>query len=112
MFEKFESLFKKYGYMVETVGNNSYIAKNDTFFVAFSVYDSWGTSVAAMGSYLLCDLDEFVAQWKERANDYTIGQFAFSVRMNCGHGFQHQGLWNHDHMLHEVEYWLQRNSHI
>lgn len=110
---EFKELFERYGYTVEQVGENSFVAKNENFFVAYSVYN-FGGPVAAMCSFYLCDLEAFLQQWKHinagRRIPQEIGSFAFSGMMNRLHDFHPCGLCNHDHMPFEVEWWLQRHS--
>ena len=102
-------LFRRYGWTVDILGHNDFIAYNDTFFVAFSVC---GRFVSAV-SYLLCDKDEFVKAWKNKTtNTYqSIGSFAFHDymlgRAQCKF-YQHGAIANHDHDMFEIAQWLKK----
>lgn len=113
---KFVELFKSYGWTVEQLGDNSFIAYNDFFFVPFScipcgqIQDEYVSAV----SYLLCDKDLFIEAWKNYNKNVSrygvdIGTYAFSDFFGGNSKFyQYGGLGNHDHCIYEVERWLER----
>ena len=100
-------LFRRYGFVVDILGHNDFIAYNDTFFVAFSVFGRYVSAV----SYALCDKDEFINTWKAKSSYQSIGSFAFNDYMlgpaqrkfyQCGY------LANHDHDMLEIKSWLKK----
>lgn len=107
----FIRLFERYGWTVEQLDDNSYIASNDTFFVPFSL--CYYTNYAAAVSYLVEDKEAFIQEWK-RKNERNrfgedIGYYAFSNFMNHCDKFTHCGnIGNHDHSTWEIESWLKR----
>jgi hypothetical protein len=113
---KFTELFKSYGWAVEQLGDNSFIAYNDVFFVPFScvpcgrIQNEYISAV----SYLLCDKDSFIEAWKNynrRCSRYgvDIGTYAFSDFIGDSNKlYQYGALGNHDHSTYEVELWLER----
>lgn len=119
---RFTDLFMQYGWTVVELGENSYIAYNDTYFVPFScVPQVRDTNVYASAvSYLICDKEAFIEAWKNyniknekrQMTEYPIGFYAFSNWMNrngYGDKFTHfGGVANHDHSAFEIECWLKR----
>ena len=113
---RFAALFKRYGWIVEQLGDNSFIAYNTTFFVPFScrpcgrIQNEYISAV----SYLLCDKDPFIEAWKNynrhiSLHGVDIGTYAFNDYFNGNHKFMQFGaLANHDHSAYEVEQWLER----
>lgn len=112
---RFVDLFKRYGWTVEQLGSNSFIAYNTTFFVPFScvpcgrIQNEYVSAV----SYLLCDKDPFIEVWKNynrhiSLHGVDIGTYAFSDYFNRNSKFiQFGALANHDHSAYEVEQWLE-----
>lgn len=114
MDNRFVRLFKQYGWTVEQLGDNSFIAYNDVSFVPFSCIPSRGNKDEYIStvSYLLCDKDDFVKEWKNH-NDMIgrtidIGTYAFQTIFGNCKFYQFGGLCNHDHSAFEVENWLER----
>lgn len=106
----FTALFQRYGWNVEQLGDNSYIADNGTFFVPFSL-DHMGYASAV--SYLFDDKESFIKEWK-RYNaamriPSPIGYYAWHLYANGNRQFYHFGnVGNHDHNTREIENWLER----
>lgn len=100
-------MFRRYGWVVDILGHNDFIAHNDTYFVPFSVAGRYVSAV----SYLLCDKEEFVASWKKLASYQPIGSYAFhDFMLGAGQRKFHQfgALGNHDHDAIEISRWLDR----
>ena len=98
-------LFRRHGWVVDILGHNDFIAYNDVYFVAFSVYNRYASAV----SYLLCDKEEFIKEWKSKSSYQAIGSFAFHDYMlgRAQSKFnQFGGIANHDHDTFEIERWL------
>ena len=111
----FTELFKRYKWTVEEVGENSYIAYNNVFMVAFSPNSSTADPTASAVSYHVMDKDAVTQAWKNYNRDscsrlpIDIGTFAFKDYMNGCKKFFHIGaVANHDHMPWEIENWLKR----
>lgn len=103
-------LFRHYGWEVETLGDNSFIASNGTFFVPFSL-DPLGYVSAV--SFLCCDKEDFIKVWQSynegSRHPTPIGYYAFSLVMNGNKKFMRfGGICNHDHDTFEIENWLSR----
>lgn len=82
---RFTKLFKKYNWEVEELGDNSYIAYNDIYFVPFSCVASTEVLYPCQDKYInaVCyleiDKDEFVNTWKkmiENGYQNAIGNYA------------------------------------
>ena len=102
----FTRLFQRYGWTVEQLDDNSFVAYNGTYFVPFSI-DHKGCASAV--SYLLCDKEKFVQEWKNSKYLSPIGYYAFNMWMNGYKKFIHYGgICNHDHSTYEIESWLHR----
>lgn len=103
----FIDLFRRHGWVVDILGHNDFIAYNDTYFVAFSVYNRYVSAV----SYSLHDKEEFVQAWKKLSSYQSIGSFAFHDYMlgtaQCKF-HQFGALANHDHDEIEIMRWLDK----
>ena len=113
---KFVAMFKRYGWTVEQLGDNSFIAYNTDFFVPFSCIPCGRTQneyISAV-SYLRCDKDPFIAAWKKWnkncfRHEIDIGTYAFKMYFEGNNEFiQFGALANHDHSGFEVEQWLEK----
>lgn len=111
---KFVDLFKQYGWTVEQLGDNSFIAYENVFFVAFSCVPcgSLQNELISAVSYFIRDKDSFIEAWKYYNNHCSmfgvdIGTYAFNDFFTGNSKFvQHGALGNHDHSYYEVELWL------
>lgn len=116
MNNKFVRLFKRYGWTVEQLDDNSFIAYNTTFFVPFSCIPFMGNKDEYIStvSYLLCDKDDFIKEWRKYnamiGRTIDIGTYAFKSHFEGGKFYQFGALANHDHSAFEVEQWLERTS--
>ena len=105
----FTRLFKRYGFAIEQLGDNSYIAYNGAFFVPFSLDDM---GYASAVSYFADDKEKFIEAWKKynetRCIPSPIGYYAWHLYANGNKKFIHWGgCGNHDHSTWEVENWLE-----
>lgn len=104
----FTRLFEEYGWEVEELSDNSYVASNETFFVPFSLnYMGYASAV----SYIADDKEKFIEKWERRNTPYLspIGFFAWQLYANGNKEFFHVGkVCNHDHSTCEIENWLKR----
>lgn len=106
----FTRLFERYGWTVEQLGENSYIAHNKNFFIPFSL-DHMGYASAV--SYFADDKGKFIEAWKKynatRRFPSPIGYYAWHLYSNGDRRFiRWGGVGNHDHSTWEVENWLER----
>lgn len=85
MANQFVELFKRYGWVVETLGENSFIASNDSIFVPFSCYDEH----VSAASFLLCYKNEFIETWKKI---YALNPIGNDIG-----GFVFKGYFAHEH---------------
>lgn len=116
MDNRFVKLFKQYGWTVEQLGDNSFIAYEAVFFVPFScvpcgrIQDEYISAV----SYFVRDKDSFIEAWKNYNRNISlygvdIGTYAFSDFFGGNSKFHQYGaLGNSDHSYYEVELWLKR----
>ena len=99
-------MFRRYGFVVDILGHNDFIAHNDTYFIPFSVVGKFVSAV----SYLLYDKEEFISSWKKLASYQPIGSYAFHDyilgRTQCKF-HQFGGIGNHDHDMIEIGSWLE-----
>lgn len=98
-------MFRRYGWVVDILGHNDFVAYNDAYFIPFSVV---GRFVSAV-SYLLCDKEEFISAWKKCPSYQPIGSYAFHDymlgRAQCKF-YQFGVIGNHDHDTIEIGNWL------
>lgn len=103
------NMFRRYGWTVDILGHNDFVAYNDVYFVPFSMS---GDRFVYAVSYLLCDKDEFVSAWKRSTAYCPIGVFAYhdyTLGNLRGNKFQQFGaLGNHDHDMFEIASWLKK----
>lgn len=111
---RFVRLFKRYGWAVEQLEDNSFIAYNTSFFVPFSCIPFMGNKDEFIStvSYLICDKDEFIKEWRKYnamiGRIIDIGTYAFKDYFEGNSKFYQFGaLANHDHSVFEVEQWLE-----
>lgn len=113
---KFTELFKLYGWTVEQLGCNSFIAYNDVFFVPFSCVPSGrieNQCISAV-SYLLYNKDPFIEAWRNynrhiSLHGVDIGTYAFNDFFGGDSKFHQYGaLGSRNHSIYEIEHWLKR----
>ena len=104
-------LFRRYGFVVDILGHNDFIAHNDTYFIPFS---STGRYISAV-SYLLCDKEKFITSWKKLSSYQPIGSYAFHDYMlgrSQSRFNQFGGIANHNHDKIEIVRWLDKINKI
>lgn len=112
--DSFEALFKRYGMSVSQIGNNSFVAENETWAVFYSPFKCGSDWLASAVSYLIEDKNEIITAW-EKSNFTTvyhptgIGFYCFSDQMSSHPKHLHMGgICNHDVAPWEAEYFLEK----
>lgn len=76
------SLFKRYGWSIEEVGEKSYVAFNDTFAVVFSYNAPFIMLTTRAVIYHVKDKDAVIQAWKNyndnNSTQVNIGDYAFT----------------------------------
>ena len=112
---RFVELFKRHNWKVEELGENSFVAYNDRYFIPFSCVPCGDTRdmFASAVSYFIEDKEKFISSWREYNKimriPVGIGHYAFSNWFieKIGRRFFHVGgIANHDHSTWEIEQWL------
>lgn len=101
------NLFRRYGFVVDIMGHNDFVAHNDKYFIPFSVAGRYISAV----SYLLPEKKEFIESWNKCSSYQPIGSYAFHDFMlsKAQSKFHHFGdIANHDHDEIEVMQWLEK----
>ena len=115
MNNQFTRLFKIYGWNVEELDENSFIASNDSYFVPFS-YVSWADDqnvcIAAV-SYHISVKDALIDAWRNYNQGCQIpapiGYFAYINYVNNprpNQKFIPAGIADHEFDIYEIEHWL------
>lgn len=102
---KFKNLFEKYGYAVEQVSEDSFIADNGTFCIPYTEYHRNGIPKISAVTFDSCHKAELKARFKD---EKQIGYAVWCEYVNSRLKFPTYGFvaTNHDCMLFEVEHSL------
>lgn len=106
-FHKFEVLFKAYGYTVEQMSEDSFIADNGVFCIPYTEYDRYGSPEMLAITIDSCHKEELKEMFKD---EEQIGCAAYCDRPPFKVYWDY--ICNHDCMFYEVKNALERMAQV